>query len=642
LSYPKSFSPESSWGGDAYLDRKRLKTFFAVRDKSQFMEAFEEMKVGGKVDKNICNLALKFAVHIEDKGLAETLFAYMESEGVPVDKESCQSFVKASLYSEEPEDVLTALETVSKYDPGEYRRVPFGQNLYAAVLKHLLRGHRSENIPARNVRVAKKVYGMLEMEVAENKRRWMEARDRGFQAGNVIQNKEPPIGIHLGGIVMKYHALRGNWEEVENQWKHQMKNFEYLDQKMKRIPGSRRNFVPESVRSEKRWAMVRDYIYAVDVAFQCVDDADAEARKKETDYAKEIYDAVAFGLAGGVTPRAPVSQAVLQYIKTSEIFGKYESIASGIMMYEIAKRALETTDCVPTTLLLNKYLAMVHQFASFEKTERGTKSTHEELKSRGLYFIEPMKIPDTCKGARQLEDNFLYDLESFLNEKTKRIFYDINNDEKRKQGGGQNGKSPWYSSINTTTYNYCLKILPNQMYVASRDSNGFLWETRWENYIEEYSNYAFDIKKKMERGKRTQPNTTTYNNLLDLFGSSPFGMKTCSDLFVEMLRRKVPCNEHTYMKMLRALRVRMKYFRWELRKGFSPNIQKDEFKLYFMMLSQKIKEGELGETGGLPDFLEKARNDLKKLDDKKVVGKELAAHGVDSAPVADPSADDQA
>ena len=83
LSYPKSFSPESSWGGDAYLDRKRLKTFFAVRDKLQFMEAFEEMKVGGKVDKNICNLALKFCVHIEDKGLAETLFAYMESEGVP-------------------------------------------------------------------------------------------------------------------------------------------------------------------------------------------------------------------------------------------------------------------------------------------------------------------------------------------------------------------------------------------------------------------------------------------------------------------------------------------------------------------------------------------------------------------------------
>ena len=64
----------SSWGGDAYLDRKRLKTFFAVRDKLQFMEAFEEMKVGGKVDKNICNLALKFAVHIEDKGLAACYF----------------------------------------------------------------------------------------------------------------------------------------------------------------------------------------------------------------------------------------------------------------------------------------------------------------------------------------------------------------------------------------------------------------------------------------------------------------------------------------------------------------------------------------------------------------------------------------
>ncbi len=38
------------------------------------MQAFEEMKVGGKVDKNICNLALKFAVHIEDKGLAACYF----------------------------------------------------------------------------------------------------------------------------------------------------------------------------------------------------------------------------------------------------------------------------------------------------------------------------------------------------------------------------------------------------------------------------------------------------------------------------------------------------------------------------------------------------------------------------------------
>ena len=105
--------------------------------------------------------------------------------------------------------------------------------------------------------------------------------------------------------------------------------------------------------------------------------------------------------------------------------------------------------------------------------------------------------------------------------------------------------------------------------------------------------------------------------MLDLFGSSPFGMKTCSDLFVEMLRKKIPCNEHTYMKMLRALRVRMKYYRWELRKGFNPKIKKDEFKLYFMMLSQKIKESGLAEVGGLPDFLEKARNDLEKLNGKE-------------------------
>ena len=102
LSYPKSFSPESS-SGETYLNRKRLKTFFAIRDKSQFMETFEEMKAGGKADSKTCNLALKFAVHIQDKALAESLFNYMESEGVPVSKESCESFVKASLYSSDPE-----------------------------------------------------------------------------------------------------------------------------------------------------------------------------------------------------------------------------------------------------------------------------------------------------------------------------------------------------------------------------------------------------------------------------------------------------------------------------------------------------------------------------------------------------------
>merc|ERR1711871_185195 len=180
---------------------------------------------------------------------------------------------------------------------------------------------------------------------------------------------------------MKYHALRGNWQEIQNQWKHQVKNFEYLDQKMKRIPNSRRNFVPDSVRSEKRWAMVRDYIYAVDIAFQQADVEEAEMQHSKTDYKKEIYDAVAFGLAGGITHRAPVSQAILQAIKTLEIFGKYESVASGIMLYEIAERILETIDCVPTTLLLNKYLSLVNQFSSFEKSEGGTRSFHEQLKA---------------------------------------------------------------------------------------------------------------------------------------------------------------------------------------------------------------------------------------------------------------------
>lgn len=576
--------------------RARARVHFGVKDLKGFAHTFREMCDKGIADTAACNMALQASVELKDVESARAVWGFMESTGIQLNATTCDKYVRACLTAVDPAAAVDALEHVLE----KGRRVPGGDVLFGAALKQLLSGPTAS---AENVALANKVFGMMQRKAPVQKGQHPKRRD---------------VGLRAVGGVLKLHALNEDIDALQTLWKRQVALFHHLDSNPRKKGYQNSNL---NVRVAQRWLVVRDYLQALNIYLRTVH-VDGEEKKM---YVADIEGALMLGLDCGVTVDAVVPQAFLQGMHAMERLGQLDAVARGIMLFQTLEKAMASVGSSPHTVALNKYLSLVHRFSSFQKDGQ---TTVQLLREKGLFDLEPMGRHSTTVGPDgaspfALQPGFLSELNMFLLENPKRYIFDI------LHNAGRPNKSPYRTSPDTSTFNFCLKILNNHLHSSNNALHGELWKERWDNYLEDYTRYAVDIKKRMEQNKDTLPDTTTYNNLLEICGSTPFGMKLASKLYVEMLNKQIKRNEHTHTKMLRALSRRMQYYQWELTRGYVPKIKTDEFKIYFMMLSQKIKEDGLSETGAVPIFLSTAKQELQGcVDSVVVVGNKEERRGV--------------